>query len=248
LKRIIDYLPLISACLLYFGFCNLYYYYKEFNVDIYSFVSSSDVLLSFFPKIVLFTSLIYSAILQQLYDKIKKPVVKEHSFEAETEPKKGKTRIHWWRENIYWFVILFYLPISLISLLLQKAFHYKPYELSDLNRGFDFLFLALIYIAVMIHEKRDAIFKKPLLIALFLIVFIGQKIGSYRTLDAQKVKDGKSEYRKDHLEFSYKDSIIKTTDSLLFVGETATHIFLYNLKDSSTRIYPFSSIEKLQVK
>jgi hypothetical protein len=168
--------------------------------------------------------------------------------EITVEPPKGKSRLQWWRENIYWFVIFYYVPVLLLSLLLQKKFNYKQYELVDLNMFFDFLFLALIYIGIMIHEKRETIFQKPLLIALFLIVFIGQKIGSYRTLDAKMLKDGKSEYRKNHMSFVYKDSLIKTSDSLLFVGETATHIFLYNIKDSSTRIYPFSTIEQLVIK
>ena len=248
MKKIVEYLPLLSVCLLYFGFCNVYYYYKEFNIDIYSFISSTDILLSFFPKIVLFTSLIYGSILTQLFDTIKKPIENKPYNEIDNKPKKGKTRLDWWRSNIYWFVILFYLPIFLLSLLLQKALHYKAYELSDFNMIFDFIFLALIYVAIMIHEKKSSIFEKPILIALFLIVFIGQKIGSYRISDAQKVKDGKSEYKKDHLSFKYKETNIATTDSTLFIGETATHIFLYNLKDSTTNVYPFSSVEELKVK
>lgn len=239
-------------CVLYFGFCNLYYYYKEFNIEIYSFISTTDILLIFFPNIVVFTSLIYFTILTQLYDSIKKPVPKkviEEKDEKEIDSSnKKKSRIEWWRSNIYWFIILYYLPVSLLSTLLQEAFGYKRYELADMNVTFDIIFLGLIIIAISIHEKRDSFLEKPILIAAFLVIFIGQKIGSFRVAQAQKIKAGVCDYKKDHISFKYKNAEVKTSNSILFVGETATHIFLYNLKDKSTKVYPFENIEELTIK
>jgi hypothetical protein len=248
-KKVLEYLPLISACLLYFGFCNLYYYYKEFNIDIYSFISSTDILLSFFPKIVLLTSTFYGVILTQLFDTVK-PVSKPTTrTESTSNPTAKKRRVFdWFRRNIYYLLALYYLPVILLMLLLQKVFNYKSYELSDLYMFIDFIFLALIYIAISIHDKWSIFQEKPLLIALFLIIFIGQKIGSYRINEAKKLKDGITEQKKDHISFKYNNVSIATNDTVIDIGQTSTYFFLYNLKDSSTKAYPFSKMDDLIIK
>jgi hypothetical protein len=113
---------------------------------------------------------------------------------------------------------------------------------------FDFLFLGIIYVGITIHESRDKIYDRPFLIAIFLIVFIGQKIGTYRTNEAKILKTGKSEFKKDHLSFLYDSIKVATNDSTLFIGETSSYIFLYNIRDSVTSAYPFSKIENLKIK
>jgi len=195
--------------------------------------------------------------LSQLYNTLRSPSVYQNTVPnkgvAATDKeirtiKKRKTRLEWWRTYIYYFIALYYFPAAILQLILQKGFNYKPYELADLNMFIDFIFLGLVYIAITIHEKKAIIFEKPIIIALFLIIFIGQKIGSYRANEAQKIKDGKSDYKKDHISFNYNNNQIKTTDSILFIGETSNYIFLYNVKDSATKVYPFSKIDDLIIK
>src|ERR1700722_14103560 len=67
MKKILEYLPILSICLLYFGFCSLYGFYHEFHIEISSFISTPDIILSFFPTIVIAATTLSGAIFQQLY-------------------------------------------------------------------------------------------------------------------------------------------------------------------------------------
>lgn len=249
MKKIIDYIPLISGCLIYFGFCHLYYFYQEFHIDIYSLISSTDILLSFFPRIVLITSLFYGAVFSQLFGTIRQPISNETNKDSsDNESVNPNRRVNWWRKNIPWFVFIYYLPANLLLLGIQKLYNYRPYELYNSNLIIDMIFMFLVWVAILIHENRSSILKQPIVIGICLIIFLGQKIGTYRKYDAQLIKNGISDFRDNHIAFSYADSTVKTNDSILYVGAISNYIFLYNLHDSSTTIYPISETKFLTVK
>jgi hypothetical protein len=248
IKKLLEYLPIFTICLLFFGYCNLFYYYKVFNIEIYSFITTTDILLSFLPIIVLITSMFYATILIQLYETIKKTSSNIDITETNDKPTKKQKIISWIRKNIYWIVCIYYLPWLILSLILQFGFHYKPYELTDINMFIDFIFLTIIYIGIALHERRSKILENPTIIAVFLVIFISVKIGSYRSSEALKIKDGKGNYKKDHVSFQYQQKSIITNDTLVYVGETSSYLFLYNRNDSTTKVYPFSKIEDLTIK
>jgi len=50
LKNLPKYLPILSIVLVFIGYCNLHFYYcSQFNIDIYQFISTGEILLSFLP-------------------------------------------------------------------------------------------------------------------------------------------------------------------------------------------------------
>lgn len=64
-------------------------------------------------------------------------------------------------------------------------------------------------------------------------------------MDALKVKNGLSERK---ISFKYDSKIITTSHSLIFIGQTQSNLFLYNLKDSTVTIFKTSNIDSLTVK
>lgn len=225
----------------------MHYYYKVFNVDIFSFVTTGDILLSLFPQLVLISTTCYALIAQQLYFEIKRPVeIQQNISDTVIEKKKG--RLLWFKKNIEIVVLGYFTIILLIMLLLRGVFHYKSYELTYFIICTDIIFLFLIYTAVSIADRNKLFFKKPLLVGLFLLVFIGQKIGNYRTNEGLAIKDGVTNYKVDHISFEYNGKHIKSSDSLLFIGQTASYIFLYNRTDSTTKIFKNDKIENLILK
>ena len=247
MKKIIEYWPLLTACILYIGFCNLHYYYKVFNLEIFSFVTTADILLSLFPQLVIISTTFYGLILQQLYSEIKKPTENQQTIPEAIIEKKQK-RLLWFKKNIEIVVLIYFVVIILIMLLLKNVFHYKSYELTYFNIYTDIIFLFLIYIAVSIADRNKLFFEKPLLIGLFLLIFIGQKIGSYKTNEGLAVKDGITDYKRGHISFDYNGKNITSSDSLLLVGQTASYLFLYDRKDSSTKIFKNEKVENLIIK
>ncbi len=239
MKKLLKYLPLLTICLLFFGYCYLYYYYKAFNIEINSFISTTDIILSFLPVIVLISSIFYSAILIQLYETIKKPSSDIDKVEINNKRTKFQKFRSWIRNYILWILGLYYIPWLIIQEILKVGFDYKPYELANLNLISHYFFLFIIYIGIAFHEKRTKILENPTLIALFLIIFISLKIGDYRSNEAMKVKDGMGDYKKDHVSFQYNGKTIKTDESLVFVGVTSAYLFLYNRNDSTSKYTHF---------
>ena len=252
MRRLVEYWPFLTACVLYFGFCNLYYYYKVFNIDIFAFISSSDILLSLFPRIVLLSTTLYSAIAQQLYLEIRKPSQEETSSlntEALSASEKKKiNRTLWIKKNIEIIAPIYYLIVILIELVFISGFNFKSYELAEFSLFADIIFLFIIYIAVSIADKNKLIYEKPLLIALFLVVFIGRMISRDRSSEALKIKDGITEQKHDHVSFIYNEEKIVSNDSLVLIGQTSNYLFLYNLKDSSTNAFLMNKLENLIIK
>ena len=245
MKKILEYLPLLSVCLLYFGFCSMYGYYNEFNIEITSFISTQDILLSFFPTIILFSSTLSATIFQQLYSDLQNTSTMQQN-QSGLEAFRNKVKA-WANKNGYYFVIFYYIFVSLIAIIINAIFHFKPYTLKDYNLFTDFLFLFLLYIVIMMSDRRDIITRNTVILSLFLIVFIGMKIQGYRRIDALRAKDGKNE-KVNSISFTYNMKNISTSDSIILIGQTSNWIFLYHTKDSSTFAYSISKIDNLKVK
>jgi hypothetical protein len=246
LKKIIDYWPLLTVVILYFGFCNLHFYYKEFNIDISSFVSTTDIFLGLFPQVVVLSTLIYGIVATSFYSELKTPR-EEIQFSTEKFKKPSKSLL-WLKRNIEYIILAYLIFISILNSILLKFGHYKPYELREFQIITDILFFLIIYIGLMYADRKNIIYEKPWLLALFLLILIGQKIGTYRRLDALEIKDGITNKKKDHISFNYLDQKISSGDSILFVGQTSNYLFLYSMKDSIARIFPVDKLEHVMIK
>ena len=247
MKKIVDYLPLLSICLMYFGFCNLYYYYKEFKIDIYNYISVPEIILSFFPTIVVITSLTYGYLYQTLISKNEKNTneVKVPMPES-TETKAENKKSFWKRPKSvgFWLAIvnIFFVTIQLFLLFIL---HIKSYNLKYYDAFCSFVFCLSIYIYILRTKENDFISKNALLVSICVVIYIGTQFQLLRNLDAQKIKDGLSDKK---LTFKYGSKIITTSPTFLFIGQTQGNLFFYNRKDSSAIIFVADKIDSLSIK
>ncbi|OXB16856.1 hypothetical protein B0A80_20650, partial [Flavobacterium tructae] len=84
-----------------------------------------------------------------------------------------------------------------------------------------------------------------LLITIFSVIYIGNQISAYRKLDADKVKDGLSNRK---IVFEYNGKKISTSKQNVYIGQTQSHLFLYNTKNKSTYVYKTENIDSLIIK
>ncbi len=77
------------------------------------------------------------------------------------------------------------------------------------------------------------------------VYLIGSTISTFRKNDAKKLKAG---YPIAALSFERNDKKITTNKTLLYIGQTQTHLFLYSRKDSSVTVYKTSEIDSLNFK
>jgi hypothetical protein len=251
MKKIIEYVPIITVCLIYFGFCNLHYYYKEFNIDIYHYVSNTEILLSFLPTIVVLASTLYTFAYSRIINpqsNHKKNIEKNNKEiieEKEIVIPKKKNKILRFLTTLPGQIILLFVIMSTIHLILTELFGYKPYELQDLNIIDTCILLAIIYFSSHIFKNQEIINNNILLIIVFSVIYFGIQISIYRKLDADKIKDGIS---IKEIEFQYNDKKIATSTILIYIGQTQSNLFLYNKKDKSTSVYKTEKIDSLVIK
>ncbi|NLU93232.1 hypothetical protein [Chitinophaga sp. Ak27] len=244
MKKVLEYLPLCTICLLYFGFCNLYYYYIEFGIDIYNYISSTEILLSFFPRIVIFSSTVYIGLIQMIFNqKIKNidtssVVEREEAGEGNVSRKAPNAALI--------FIAIFYAILVVGALLLTRVWHFRHYELQDWYLFASFLFLIGLLFVLKRYNELGFILNYSFVASLALVIFIGQEIGNYRRFDAERTKFGTRSIKE--MSFLYNGHRVKTTDSLIFVGQTQNNIFLYDKRDSTSIMYKMGSIDSLTIK
>ncbi len=101
MKKIIDYLPLLSVCLIYFGFCNLHAYYKEFNIDIYVYITTTEIIMAFFPTIVFVSGIVSTSLIQEFVGKQNVTYVKDVEVEIEATRSKTSKFIRWLFQSFF---------------------------------------------------------------------------------------------------------------------------------------------------
>ncbi len=266
-KRFIENWPLLTAVLIYYAYCNLHYYYNEFKVDIYNYISNSELVLSFLPKIVVITATIGTYIISYVIGagsrdneektKSAKALSKENSDkvdeaakvnppdkESEHKPKKWP-----FLKKLLIAMITLVIPTLIffyISRNLLELHENKRYELREYFFYVSFVYAFLIYVLLRIFLGNEVIAKYFTVIMLALIIYVGQQIGNFRKLEAAEVKDGVSDYK---VSFKYDETkVFKTDSNLIFIGQTQSTLFLYNKKDSSTTVLNKSKIDSLIIR
>jgi len=250
MKKIIEYVPIITFCLIYFGFCNLHSYFKEFKIDIYHYINNTEILLSILPKIVVFASSLYVFVYSKIislssYTEKSNVTNNENNIEEEkTEPIK--------RNRFWQFLFIFPTPILLlitidivIHFILTEYFGFKPYQLQEVNVFYALIFLSIIYFTSSLFKNPEIINENILLITVFFVIYIGTQISTYRKLDADKIKDG---IRTKELVFQYNNKRVSTSKDNIYIGETQSNLFLYNVKTKSTYVYKTENIDSLVIK
>lgn len=262
MKKILDYFPIITICLLYFGFCNLYSYYKEFNLDIYNYINNTEILLSFLPTIVLSVTLIYSFVYQKMLDKVQ-AFAKSNSddddlvrFDTGTDRvaeekeisnpiKKKKNRFLKALRSLPILIALLYIVEFSINLLLLNVFKFKEYDLQGINLLYAFIFSCVIYFGSDLLTNESRLNENMMLISVFTVLYIGSQINTYRRFDALKIKDG---IAIKELAFLYNNKQVSTSKTQIFIGQTQSNLFLFDRKNKTTIVYKLENIDSLIIK
>ncbi|MDJ1494521.1 hypothetical protein QNI19_16370 [Cytophagaceae bacterium DM2B3-1] len=163
MKKFIEGIPLITASLLYLGYCYLHYYYKEFGINIYNYITNGEILLTFLPVIIVATSIIYGGLLSHfgsllgdyLHEQKKKvnneevksaqnisPTIVETQETIEDPSKNSAPKITFWK------IISF--PFELIWSILK--FIYYLVSLPVVGVGVFQLIMAVIINQVLVYN------------------------------------------------------------------------------------------------
>ncbi|MDJ1500656.1 hypothetical protein [Xanthocytophaga agilis] len=265
MKKIIEIIPVLTAALLYLGYCHIYYYYDTFGVNIYSYVSSSELLLLFLPTLIYSTGVILIGLTSNLiktfldnYNQIER----ERNTQEENAPstltpsntqtsnskwsvflrKAGKFIFNYFQPPVYGAFSFLFLSFA-ITQLIMSFYQIKNYQLKEIFLFIDIIFLFLIFNGLL--RYKEYLKRNILLIITFMIFYIGKSIiGSYRVQQAQEIMDG---YAISNVSFQYNNHKIVTTSSLLYIGQTEQYLFLYNRTNKSIPIFKMENVDSLVV-
>lgn len=245
MKKIVEYLPLLSVCLIYFGFCNLHGYYLRFQVDIYAYITTAEIIMAFFPALVFISSIMSASLIQEFVGKpvfVAKPVIEN---EEELSPSKfNKFLIEMSKSYLAWMITLIGLNLTL-RWILKTCFKFQSYDFQIYN-----VFAALLVLLEMMWfigytERQQFIIDNPGTLAVIVVCYVGLVISSYRGLDADKIKAG---IPLHEMGFKYHSKVMATNKRLLYVGQATGHLFLYDRKAASTLVFKTSGIDSLVIK
>ncbi|MBE9599975.1 hypothetical protein [Pedobacter sp. MC2016-24] len=245
MKKIIEYLPLLSICLIYFGFCNLYAYYKEFSVDIYVYITTTEIIMAFFPTIVFVSSILSTTLIQEFVGKPVVVVKSETEDQVLDSPSKINKFFSWlFQSFLTWLIVIFVLQF-LIRWLMRRYFDYQTYDFQDFNLfASAFMLIALLWF-VASTGRMEIIRKNTVVVVVSIVCYIGLQISNYRKLDADRIKSG---IAQRHMSFNYHSRQISTSKELMYIGQTTGNLFLYDRKNARTLVYKTSDIDSLIIK
>jgi len=246
-KRISENLPLLSIILIYFGYCNLYIYFKSFKIEIYNYISNSEILLSFLPTIVIISTAIGTIFIsfiigfkQGEVDKLNRINYSEDSQKVKSKPKSFILFI----KNPIFLCLFIYLLFLIMGGFFTYFLDYKDYELKIFYLLTSFT-VPVFYYFILKRYEFEFLNKFSYIISASIIIFIGTQIGNYRQREAEQIKNGISCVQ---LSFNYNNQKIETNTNLILIGETQSNLFLFNRTDKSTIIYKREKIDSLIIK
>lgn len=261
-------IPLFSALLIAAGFINVYGYYSHFQIDIYSYLTSGELILSFLPVIVpvfLAILLLFFYLFQQKdkYD----DEVRENSFLADKDltiwgpfkdlvklvKKRFKTKD---KKRDVWCHFIIHISSRLIILTLFFGITYiHIYALIKkqgfpINQPVSFFFLSIIWLLIFssqiqkYFEKRYSeisnFMKQASIIVGFLVMIY--LFNSYKAFNVL-------ENRPSHeIEIIQNNLKIKTDSNLIYIGKTKEYYFLRDLKERKNLIVNDKNIDLIYLK
>lgn len=244
MKKVLEYSGLIYASLIFFGYSYFDFYYDFFNVDIYSYLTISEVLLPFLSNISSLIILVVVFFVFYIFPMISfNSIISTVSIDRFINKKKyGK---------LVFYVTGFILTVAsaVYSLFqLKSSIKESPnYIESGLDFGYIIIPIIIVVISSLLYYslKRFGILIKSnwynysvLLILAYIMIFFHAYADYSKKINKINVKT---------VCFSYCGEKLKTDQNLIFIGETNDYIFLNSLSNNSIHIFERDNINELVI-
>jgi hypothetical protein len=254
----------IYAILIFLGFYNYYCFYNHFDINIATFLTSGELLLSFLPLTL--PIVIIGVILMIFYIR----TIVEMSFDSKkqkdtsvrkkipdlyilstsyTNLKSSLSKTNRKSGNSILLIILnilgIFIGIGLILYFIWYIFYFLLcIEGKYVNPSVgQLVFYGLLWF-ILFDELIEKVYKNNsrainISRVLLLLVFSVGFINFSSSKEAKEIINGKS---RKNIVFEYNNSMVKTDMNLVYVGKTEKYLFLRNLKEKENYIYPTDKI------
>ncbi|MGJ3236139.1 hypothetical protein [Marivirga sp.] len=262
-------IPLISGGLIFLGYLNYHFYYSQFDININTYLTTSELIFSFLPltvpfiltlsaSIVIFIGLQLSIVHQEKDSQSNK---EEEPFNELLSVKSSWHKLKFQfnkKKDIFDYI---FLPINTIVFLISIAIQLflivfimlvaGSFSVDHQYIGFGgllilgILWLILIFARITIYKKEQTRSKIKFMSILFLLnliilfLWLNNKEKANKILNNKKILDITILMDKD---------TIKSDSNLLYIGKTSEYIFFRDVSDSSNKIYKLDELLELKQK
>ncbi len=268
MKELTQKIPLITAVLLTAGFVNSYSFYSHFGIEIYTFQTSGELILSFLPVMIpLIVAIIFLLIFTLQKSDQSEKAIKEDQFLADKDlsfwgpfkelkilikgrfrsnDKIGETILHYFMQILSRIVLLIFLLFptyyNIVSFINRQG---EPYTAPT-----SFLSISIIWLIIISFRINNYFNKKNKELSKSImpyIVFIGFLVIIYifNSFKAFRILENKPFYS---IELNLKDKTIKSDDNLIFIGKTKEYYFLRELKSEKNLIINSKDVDLVYFK
>lgn len=268
MEKIRTNIPILTALLIFIGYLNYQFYYTNFDIEISSYLTTSELIFSFLPLTIPFLLIICTLTFISLGVEFvieRKDRQKEPDREIET-PLHAISRIRpaWdimvWalkRENkkiVDWVtlpvsVLIFILSIAVTVFMYAYIFIFVHASTTTDFKAISFadtlilgvIWLILIFIRIDLNEKKGIRkWSRSFGYALLITVSIGL-LRIAKNENASNVLKGQAEYKAS---IELPDFNITTDSTIVYIGQTSEYLFLRNREKDENIILKISDIKK----
>jgi len=269
MEKVIKFIPVIYGLLLFLGFLNYTFYYNFFSLNISSYLTTGELLLSFLQltiPILIISSILIAVMLIPIFGEIILPRTVNEEEEKEGKPvfinkyikqfvQEARNR-EFRRVSDYVLQIasLIHIVFVLVEHLFLLGFPYFVYN--EVTSGEPYFLNAKLTVAVGVVwfiffiATLDALGKRRgvdynRVQVFFVIIFFISSIYISNKDSATSLLQGKSITSVD---IYLTNDTISTNSNFVYIGQTDKYIFFRNLKDSTNSIYNLNNVLKLKFK
>lgn len=228
MDKILKYTTLIYALLVFIGCSMQYFFFLKFKINIISYLSFNDAILSFLP-VIMFVLTLFLVIFSILYYY---DLWIDKKFRSLTQKKQSL---------LIFIGILFLLIFPYTLSLLFNFAHHKLV-----------LYYILLVFPIFIHLSRNFLINKGLydkmvwkyIYYIFILAMSMILISFYATLKSDDLIKGRSIV--GNVSFIYEEQNMETNEDIILIGSTSNHIFLYDKVKKETSVYEDKNIKFLK--
>ena len=263
MKKIVEYFSLISVILIFLGYWNIHVFYSDFQIPIYNYISTSEILLSFLPiiitiiQVLFYCFVLFSLVaLQQKGNKDSKndgdestTLKQDIKWLSNSKGERisdiiGKAIIAIVKLSLYTYLFCSFLVILQCIVLKDDSL----YKNGDYTVTILFVYLLSFF---WVNSFVDNCLKKVwgLNIGRYILLLYALLGFFYFTLFNSKVASIKILNGDDRrrVEFMMNNELVKTNKRIVLIGTTKENIFLRDLQTTENHIYYIKNIDYIKI-
>ena len=246
MKKIIKYLPLLSAFLIFNGFLKLYLYYDHWDIKIIEYLDFSEILLSFLSDINIFVlgliiyifPRLFSLALINTFDK--KQQATSLDLNSKNQTNHSEKTFFDINEYLPYYSPWVFFIVSIILTVISSWMFFNNFTLLWLYIGIPLLSYSLYNLLILLENLL------PMEDFLVGIVIFPTIIAFTYCLAFREIKTIEQNIGQKITTIYTENETITTSKNNILLGKTQKFIYLFDNVTNCTRIIPSDKIKSIE--